>query len=122
MMMGLIFFASSRTKTQLPDFGAWDLLVKKGGHAIGYALLGASYVHALAGGRPVKARWRLMAVLLACLYAFTDEFHQRFVSGRTPSPRDVLIDTCGSLAGVATMALIQIRAQPSRLRPPSTPQ
>lgn len=121
-MMALIFAASSQTKAQLPQFGAWDYLVKKGGHMLGYALLAVAYVHGLADGRPVTARWRLLAVAGACLYAITDEFHQRFVGGRTASPVDVLIDTCGSLIGVTVRALIRIPARPSRLRPPSTLQ
>jgi VanZ family protein len=119
VMMALIFIASSQTKAQLPQFGAWDLLVKKSGHVLGYALLAVAYLHALANGRPVTARWLLLAVGCACLYAVTDEFHQRFVSGRTASPVDVLIDTGGSSLGVALRALIRIPARPSRLRPPS---
>ena len=121
-MMVLIFAASSQTKTQLPQFGAWDLLVKKGGHMLGYALLAAAYLHGLADGRPVSARWLVLAVAGAAVYAITDEFHQRFVSGRTASPVDVLIDTGGAIVGVTVPALTRIRARPSRPRPPSIPR
>lgn len=42
-------------------------------------------------------------LLLVCcfvfLYACTDEFHQRFISGRSGNLRDVLIDTTGGLLG-----------------------
>ena len=121
-MMALIFAASSLTKKELPNFGWWDFVAKKGGHALGYALLGAAYLRGLMAGR--RPSWRLaaLAVAAAALYAVTDEFRQRFVSGRTSSPVDVLIDTCGAAAGVAAWAFIRTRARLARLRRPSTPQ
>lgn len=39
----------------------------------------------------------LPAMAIAIGYAITDEFHQTFVSGRTGTPRDVLIDSAGVL-------------------------
>jgi VanZ family protein len=39
-----------------------------------------------------------IAIAIALSYAITDEFHQTFVSGRTGTPRDVLIDSAGILA------------------------
>lgn len=99
-MMAAIFFASSQTSADLPSFeGWWDLLVKKGGHLLGYGMLGAAYLHGLAHGRGVTFRRAALAVVLAALYAASDEFHQGFVAGRSPSPLDVLIDTVGACAG-----------------------
>jgi hypothetical protein len=98
-MMGLIFIASSTPASQIPYFGAIDLLVKKGGHAIGYALLGLSYFFALPGRLSIPYR-AMMALLMAVLFSLSDEFHQSFVDGRTSTVRDVLIDTGG-----ATLAL-----------------
>ena len=41
------------------------------------------------------------AALLGCaLFAASDEFHQTFVKSRTPSVRDVLLDTGGALLGL----------------------
>ena len=41
------------------------------------------------------------AVLLGCaLFAASDEFHQTFVTSRTPSVRDVLLDVAGALLGL----------------------
>jgi VanZ family protein len=37
---------------------------------------------------------------LAFLYAISDELHQSFVPGRTPSIGDVLIDGCGIILAV----------------------
>ena len=122
VMMGAIFAASSFTKKEIPNFGAWDLLAKKGGHALGYALLGAAYLRGLAAGR--RPNWRLAALALAAvaLYAVSDEFHQRFVSGRNSSPVYVLIDTCGAAAGTAAWAFIQTRVRLAWPRRPSTPE
>jgi hypothetical protein len=119
LIMALIFTASSFTKKELPNFGAWDVLTKKGGHALGYALLGAAYFRGLAASR--RLSWRLAALALAAavLYALTDEFHQRFVSGRTSSPVDVLIDAGGAAMGTAAWALIRTRVRPAWPRPPS---
>src|SRR5512137_637837 len=99
LMMGIIFVASSTPASNLPYFGAIDLLVKKGGHAIGYALLGLSYFYALPGRLSIPYR-AVMALLMAVLFSLSDEFHQSFVEGRTSTVRDVLIDTGG-----ATLAL-----------------
>lgn len=43
----------------------------------------------------------LAALLLAALYAASDELHQGFVPGRDSSLRDVLLDTCGAGFGLA---------------------
>ena len=95
IMMLLIFFFSSRTAAQIPYFGSIDFLVKKGGHAIGYGMLGLSYYYALPKTLSVRYRW-LMAWLMAILFALSDEFHQSFVAGRTSTVRDVLIDSAGA--------------------------
>ena len=73
MMMGLIFIASSTPASQIPFFGAIDLLVKKGGHALGYALLGLSYFHALPRRLSVPYR-AVMALLMAALMDILREF------------------------------------------------
>lgn len=97
LIMAGIFFFSSTPSNELPDYGFWDTLVKKGGHVIGYALLTLSYWHWMRFDP--KKGW--LAWLLALLYAATDEFHQSFTPGRHPSPLDVLIyDNLGALLAV----------------------
>jgi VanZ family protein len=94
-MMGVIFLASSLPASDLPFFGRWDVWVKKGGHALGYGLLGLSYFYALpqrlSGG---YRRW--MAWLMAVVFALSDEFHQSFVEGRGSTLADVGIDSFGA--------------------------
>jgi VanZ family protein len=92
---GLIFALSS-----VPSLGTgietWDLVLRKIGHFLEFAILGWLLVRAL---RDVPA-----AILAGAAYAVTDEVHQMFVSGRQGSPLDWLIDTAGVVAGV-TIAL-----------------
>ncbi len=95
--MAAIFFFSSTPSNELPDYGFWDMLVKKGGHFSGYALLAFSYWYWLRFDP--KKGW--LAWLLAVLYGATDEFHQSFTPGRHPSPLDALIyDNLGALLAV----------------------
>lgn len=107
-VMVVIFLASSIPSAQMPRFEVWDVLVKKGGHFTGYAVLGALYLRGLAyGQRATRRAWGL-AILLALLYALTDELHQRFVSGRGATLTDVGIDTAGALVG-ATIYFRRLR-------------
>jgi VanZ family protein len=93
--MAAIFFASSLPASRLPYYGAYDVLIKKGGHALGYALLGLAYFFALPPRLSTGYKW-ILALLMAILFALSDEFHQSFVEGRTSTLRDVLIDGIGA--------------------------
>lgn len=100
LLMAAIFVLSSVPSEEMPSFGFWDILVKKGGHAVGYGLLALAYWFALQWEK--KRAW--LAFLLAVVYALSDEFHQSFVPGRHPSLVDALvIDTMGALAALAGM-------------------
>lgn len=93
LMMLAIFAFSSRPSTALPNFGWADRLVKKGGHMLGYGLLGLGYWH----GFNWQPRRLAQAWGLAILYAASDEFHQSYVPGRHPSAFDVLVfDNAGA--------------------------
>ena len=107
VMMALIFGASSTPGNDLPKFGGWDLFVKKGGHMLGYALLAMSYLRGLTGSRRLNWRICFLAVLMAAVYAMTDEFHQSFTPGRTPSVADVGIDTLGASIGTSVWAVVR---------------
>ncbi len=113
LIMAVIFAASSRAKYEIPDFGLYDLLVKKSGHFFIYALLGLAYLRGLAGGR--RPRWRDVAasVALAALYGASDEFHQGFVPGRGARLLDVLIDTTGAGVGLGLCLAWQRWAPPA---------
>ena len=95
LWMGVIFAFSSRPGYSLPDYGVWDLVVKKGAHVTEYAILGWLIQRALGNGR---AGW--LAWVAAVLYAATDELHQSLVPGRNACVTDVMIDAVGALIGV----------------------
>lgn len=98
LQMAVIFVASS-----IPDLGGLPGgMSDKSGHGIGYAILGALLLRALAGGRLRGITWQraAAALLLATLYGVSDEFHQSFVPGRSPDRLDVLADSIGAAAAV----------------------
>jgi len=93
-VMAAIFLISSLPSDELPIFGWADLIVKKGGHMLGYGLLAVSWWR----GFTWRDDKRWVAWALTVLYACTDEFHQSYVSGRHPSIWDVLIyDNIGAM-------------------------
>ena len=47
-----------------------------------------------------------IALLLAFLYACSDEYHQTFVVGRSGQFKDVLIDFSGAFIGILIVSLI----------------
>jgi VanZ family protein len=96
-----IFFASSIPAGDLPP-GRYGTI----GHLIGYAVLGFLAFLALRVDQPSR-KAAILAVLLASFYGVTDEFHQSFVPGRTPSVYDWVIDTAGAALGVATALAAQ---------------
>src|SRR5690606_14486042 len=92
ILMIIIFLFSSRSSNELPNYGNLDYFVKKSAHAFGYGMLALSYLHAL----PKKNYF--LAWILAMLYSLTDEYHQSFVPGRTPSLIDVFVfDNIGAV-------------------------
>ncbi len=94
LVMIAIFTFSSRTSSELPNFGALDYVVKKAGHVLGYGLLALAYWWGLALDRKrLRYAW-----LLAVAYAASDEFHQLFVAGRHASVIDVLLFDGGGAA------------------------
>jgi hypothetical protein len=98
LQMVVIFGASS-----IPDLGGLPGgMSDKSGHGIGYAILGALLLRALARGRLSGVTWTraAAAVLLAALYGVSDEYHQSFVPGRSPDRLDVLADSIGAAAAV----------------------
>jgi len=79
--------------------------IRKTAHAVEYAMLGFliwRIVHSSLVLASHSAAWHFrFALLLAALYAATDEAHQIFVPGREAAVHDVLLDTCGAGLGLA---------------------
>ncbi len=98
--MAVIFYESSMTNAPLPPH--WS---DKFAHAVGYALLGGLVARAVAGGfpRPLTALSAFVSVGIAVLYGASDEWHQRFVPGRTADLHDLAADAIGAVVAVSVV-------------------
>jgi VanZ family protein len=102
--MVAIFIASSIPDLKELPGGVSD----KTGHFVGYALLGALVVRALAGARIANVAGRVAALawLWSATYAVTDEGHQYFVHGRSPDVNDWVADALGAAAAVVAALVL----------------
>ena len=68
-----------------------DFVFKKSAHMFVYSVLYWLLFRAFNVGKNQKSF--LIPLLICIVYAATDEFHQSFIPGRTPTIRDVGFDT-----------------------------
>lgn len=101
--MGFIFLLSSipNLKSELPDL--WDLILRKVAHLGEFGILAFLMARAVFpyGQKHKMPAWEsaLSVIILAVLYAASDELHQTFVVGRTGSFMDVGVDGVGAILG-----------------------
>jgi VanZ family protein len=99
-------------------------LIRKSAHLTEYAIFGVLLWRALAlrddfSGR--RLAWgSAAALLIASLYACTDEYHQSFVASRTASIRDVAIDTVGAAVAIGVCGALRARRLRRLAPPPDT--
>jgi VanZ family protein len=98
-LMALIFVLSAQPDLD-SGLGTLDLVLRKLTHAAEYALLTLAWAWAL---RPVTRLSVALAALIALLYAVSDEYHQTFVTGRSGTATDVLVDAVGVGIGLALL-------------------
>lgn len=78
-----------------------NLLFRKAGHLLCYAVLGALDLRAVRGlGRPPGPRSALLAWAAASGWAVVDELHQSLYAVRGGTGVDVALDALGAAAGV----------------------
>jgi VanZ family protein len=67
-------------------------------------------LRAIAGGRwdGITPRAAALAWTICLLYGVTDEWHQRYVSGRTPAVDDWIADALGAATAVIGLAAIAV--------------
>jgi len=83
------------------------IVMRKSAHVSEYAILALLLWRALRSNQTLRPKTSMLlgAVLFACaVFAASDEFHQSFVKSRTPSVRDVLLDTAGAALGLLICA------------------
>lgn len=83
-----------------------SLYIRKLAHITEYLILGFLMFNLL---KQYSVTNIYYAIGLSILYSCTDEFHQLFISGRSGSIRDVLIDSIGILIGTYLYNLLFIK-------------
>jgi VanZ family protein len=137
LWMALVFFAStgefsaSNTNLLIQPFLRWlfpqisnervafvHFLIRKCGHFSEYAILSllAARTFITSSRAGFRRSWFVAALVLVCLYALSDEYHQSFVASRSASIYDSLIDTLGGFTALALMFLWRKRKAPDRGR------
>jgi VanZ family protein len=98
--MAMLFGLSSLSTLPSPPggFSFYDV------HIAAYAGLGALTARAMAKGtRDVTWRAVLGAIVISTVYGVSDEFHQRFVPGRSFDVLDMAADALGSVVGASAV-------------------
>ena len=105
------------------DPARFDLIhhiLRKGGHFLGYGVLGylwfRALFHTLKSAAPITSA--TLAVICASLIAALDEWHQSFMPDRTGQFQDVALDAMGAVALVSLAAIFaggrRINARPAK--------
>lgn len=93
----LIFYFSSLPELKSGLQEEWDFVLRKSAHALVFAVLAFLLFRAFLF---YHLSWRtslILAVIFSLLYAFSDEWHQRYVTGREGRLKDVGVDAIGVL-------------------------
>lgn len=97
--MAAIFILSAQPDLRSGLQPLWDLILRKIAHALEYAGLSVLVTIALRTSGIRKKPALIFGLVVAALYAASDEFHQTFVPGRHGTPVDWLIDLGGAFIG-----------------------
>lgn len=95
--MALIFFLSHQSSLSSGMEFYWDLILRKLAHITEYAILTFLLIKAFKEHNLSRKQILFFAVIIAVLYAVSDEYHQTFIFGRQGAARDVVIDSVGIL-------------------------
>ena len=104
---GLLFHLHIDEERLREIANAMEHIVRKGAHMTEYAILAALLYVWLGRWRQQRVRRYGLAVMLAAVYACSDEIHQLFVEERAGMVSDVLIDSAGAVLGLGILILIQ---------------
>ena len=74
-----------------------SFIIRKLAHFTEYFILGILVINNF---KKINKKIIFGSIIFCMLYAFTDEFHQLFVNGRSGQIIDVLIDSFGSMCGI----------------------
>ena len=105
--MAVIFVLSAQPDLAHQDEAPLAVGIYKLAHVLVFGILGFVVIGALLGSPVDRQRWWTMVIVV--LYAITDEIHQSFVPGRSPSLLDVGVDAIGGMLGIGLAATDAIR-------------
>ncbi len=92
---GLIFFLSHQPDLKVGQSDIFNFILSKLAHVTEYAILSLFLIRALSEEKIFQRKALLFSVILALLYAVSDEFHQTFILGRHGTITDIFIDSIG---------------------------
>jgi len=93
-------------------FRIWHIVIRKGGHFVGYFILSVLLFRAWRLTLPLQVavrwamRWAATAFFMTMLVASLDEYHQSFIPTRTAKVTDVLLDSFAAL--VAQLVIFRL--------------
>lgn len=91
------------------SFASIHFYIRKAGHFTEYAILASLLFRAFRSGAVERWRWKWAAgsLLIAAVYALSDEYHQTLTRHRVGSIYDSLIDISGAVAALILLWLIK---------------
>lgn len=87
-----------------------DFVIRKIAHVTEYAILSLLVSRSLAITKPTGPHPRILATMIASIYALSDEFHQSFVPSRGATYTDVMWDTLGASIGSGILYIAHRRS------------
>lgn len=105
MVAGLIYYLSS---LEFSSSGVGGFSIPPYLYHFGiFFLLGIFLLITIKGENETETKYIIIILIIAILYAASDEFHQNFVPGRDTSVIDFLIDTLGVVCSNASYKIFK---------------
>ena len=84
-----------------------EKIIRKLAHFSIYTVVGLLMMSLMNTYKLKQSKRIWISLIVGVLYASSDEIHQYFVPGRACQFRDVMIDSCGALFGIAVIIILK---------------
>lgn len=108
--MLIIFYLSSLPSDLTGPDTLFFKILSKMLHFIIFGILSMLYFFSLKWEKPLEKtglKYYLLSLVLTIVYAMTDEYHQSFSIGRTPSFKDIILDASGAIIFLSAIFLFR---------------